>query len=100
MNQLEVWCRKWRIAVNGEKNFSNLSELRERSQHDVFRKTLQNNRSNKTHDRNGRESFKTDECTKKILRLEVGTEARDALKALQNITTSTNALRSHNISSQ
>ena len=46
--------------------------------------------------RNGRQSFKTDECAKTILRLELRTEARDAHKALQNITTSTNALRSPN----
>ena len=46
--------------------------------------------------RNGRQSFKTDECAKKILRLALRTEARDAHKALQNITTSTNALRSPN----
>ena len=37
------------------------------------------------------------ECTKEILRLELGTEARDAHKALQNITTSTNVLRSPNM---
>ena len=33
---------------------------------------------------------------KKIMRLELRTKARDAHKALQNITTSTNALRSPN----
>ena len=46
--------------------------------------------------RNGGQSFKTDESAKKILRLELRTKARDAHKALQNITTSTNALRSPN----
>ena len=46
--------------------------------------------------RNGRQSFRTGECPKKVLPLELGTEARDAHKALQNITTSTNGLRSPN----
>ena len=90
---------------------SNLSDLRERPQLDVFRQTLQNypNQQNSgTHDRQptallrslsrkGRQSFKTDDCAKKKLRLELGTEAREAHKALQNITTSKNALRSPNM---
>ena len=46
--------------------------------------------------RNGRQSFKKDERANEILRLEQRTEARDAHKALQNIITSTNALRSPN----
>ena len=45
--------------------------------------------------KNGRQSFKTDDCAKNILLLELGTGARDAHKALQNITT-TNASRSPN----
>ena len=39
----------------------------------------------RSHPRNGRQSFKTDECAKKILRLELRTEARDAHKALKKL---------------
>ena len=86
------------------KVFSNLSDLRERPQFDVFGKLCKITRINKILGLTiyNQLNFYLQEMEGKVskqmivlkkLRLELGPEACDAHKALQNITTSTKALR-------